>query len=157
MARQASAHQGAVRAGSTQPGKCFRLHTEASFRKGLQEQSYPEILRSNLGSVVLQLKKMGVDDFVRPTQAYVANTGHKTKSFTLLRPGALNVTDLITRVHVRRGACTFHAAISVKDTLLYDSVRIPNRGFYVMNAAPRADFDWIHAQTILSKRGGVPH
>ena len=45
------------RAGRTQPGKCFRLYTEQSFKKDLQEQTYPEILRSNLGSVVLQLKK----------------------------------------------------------------------------------------------------
>ena len=28
------------------------------------EQTYPEILRSNLGSVVLQLKKLGIDDLV---------------------------------------------------------------------------------------------
>jgi pre-mRNA-splicing factor ATP-dependent RNA helicase DHX15/PRP43 len=30
----------------------------------LQAQTYPEILRSNLGSVVLQLKKLGIDDLV---------------------------------------------------------------------------------------------
>lgn len=62
---QASAHQRAGRAGRTRPGKCFRLYTEASFKKDLQEQTYPEILRSNLGSVVLQLKKLGIDDLVR--------------------------------------------------------------------------------------------
>ncbi|KAL6783682.1 hypothetical protein ACKKBF_B05425 [Auxenochlorella protothecoides x Auxenochlorella symbiontica] len=61
---RASAHQRAGRAGRTKPGKCFRLYTEASFGKDLQEQTYPEILRSNLGSVVLQLKKLGIDDLV---------------------------------------------------------------------------------------------
>ena len=61
---QASAHQRAGRAGRTQPGKCFRLYTEKSFKEHLQEQTYPEILRSNLGSVVLQLKKLGIDDLV---------------------------------------------------------------------------------------------
>lgn len=30
----------------------------------LQDNTYPEILRSNLGSVVLQLKKLGIDDLV---------------------------------------------------------------------------------------------
>lgn len=30
----------------------------------MQENTYPEILRSNLGSVVLQLKKLGIDDLV---------------------------------------------------------------------------------------------
>ena len=61
---RASAHQRAGRAGRTRPGKCFRLYTEGSFKKDLQEQTYPEILRSNLGSVVLQLKKLGIDDLV---------------------------------------------------------------------------------------------
>ncbi|PSC68964.1 putative pre-mRNA-splicing factor ATP-dependent RNA helicase [Micractinium conductrix] len=61
---RASAHQRAGRAGRTKPGKCFRLYTEQSFYKDLQEQTYPEILRSNLGSVVLQLKKLGIDDLV---------------------------------------------------------------------------------------------
>lgn len=61
---RASAHQRAGRAGRTRPGKCFRLYTEASFKRDLQEQTYPEILRSNLGSVVLQLKKLGIDDLV---------------------------------------------------------------------------------------------
>lgn len=54
---KASAHQRAGRAGRTKPGKCFRLYTEKAFKKELMEQTYPEILRSNLGSVVLQLKK----------------------------------------------------------------------------------------------------
>ncbi|KAK3242293.1 hypothetical protein CYMTET_48013 [Cymbomonas tetramitiformis] len=61
---RASAHQRAGRAGRTQPGKCFRLYTEASFKKDLQEQTYPEMLRSNLSTVVLQLKKLGIDDLV---------------------------------------------------------------------------------------------
>ena len=61
---RASAHQRAGRAGRTQPGKCFRLYTEASFRKDLQEQTWPEILRSNLSNTVLTLKKLGIDDLV---------------------------------------------------------------------------------------------
>mmetsp|Transcript_35068 Transcript_35068/g.99430 ORF Transcript_35068/g.99430 Transcript_35068/m.99430 type:complete len:701 (+) Transcript_35068:157-2259(+) len=61
---RASAHQRAGRAGRTRPGKCFRLYTEKSFNSDLIEQTYPEILRSNLGSVVLQLKKLGIDDLV---------------------------------------------------------------------------------------------
>ena len=30
----------------------------------MQENTYPEILRSNLGSVVINLKKLGIDDLV---------------------------------------------------------------------------------------------
>jgi len=62
---KASAQQRAGRAGRTRPGKCFRLYTEKAYKKELQENTYPEILRSNLGSVVLQLKKIGIDDLVR--------------------------------------------------------------------------------------------
>ncbi|KAJ8316964.1 hypothetical protein KUTeg_004868 [Tegillarca granosa] len=61
---KASAQQRAGRAGRTQPGKCFRLYTEKAFKNEMQENTYPEILRSNLGSVVLQLKKLGIDDLV---------------------------------------------------------------------------------------------
>merc|ERR1712054_16455 len=61
---KASAHQRAGRAGRTKPGKCFRLYTEKAFKKELMEQTYPEILRSNLGNVVLELKKLGIDDLV---------------------------------------------------------------------------------------------
>ncbi|KAI7215632.1 putative pre-mRNA-splicing factor ATP-dependent RNA helicase [Hortaea werneckii] len=61
---KASAQQRAGRAGRTRPGKCFRLYTEAAFKKELIDQSYPEILRSNLASTVLELKKLGIDDLV---------------------------------------------------------------------------------------------
>jgi len=61
---QASAKQRAGRGGRTQPGKCFRLYTDKAFKSELQEQTYPEILRSNLGNVVLQLKKLGIEDLV---------------------------------------------------------------------------------------------
>mmetsp|Transcript_24990 Transcript_24990/g.41169 ORF Transcript_24990/g.41169 Transcript_24990/m.41169 type:complete len:459 (-) Transcript_24990:559-1935(-) len=61
---KASAHQRAGRAGRTQPGKAFRLYTEKAFTRELQEQTYPEILRSNLSNVVLQLKKLGIEDLV---------------------------------------------------------------------------------------------
>ncbi|KAH7699885.1 DEAD box protein/DEAH protein box helicase [Aphelenchoides avenae] len=61
---RASAMQRAGRAGRTKPGKCFRLYTEKAYKTEMQDQTYPEILRSNLGTVVLQLKKLGIDDLV---------------------------------------------------------------------------------------------
>lgn len=61
---KASAQQRAGRAGRTRPGKCFRLYTEKAFKKELIEQTYPEILRSNLSNTVLELKKLGVEDLV---------------------------------------------------------------------------------------------
>jgi pre-mRNA-splicing factor ATP-dependent RNA helicase DHX15/PRP43 len=37
---------------------------EKSYESEMHENTYPEILRSNLASVVLQLKKLGIDDLV---------------------------------------------------------------------------------------------
>lgn len=61
---QASSRQRCGRAGRTKPGKCFRLYTKKSFDTVLQPNTYPEILRCNLGSIVLHMKKIGVDDLV---------------------------------------------------------------------------------------------
>ncbi|TFK79631.1 P-loop containing nucleoside triphosphate hydrolase protein [Polyporus arcularius HHB13444] len=61
---KASAQQRAGRAGRTRPGKCFRLYTEKDFMTELEEQTHPEILRSNLANTVLELAKLGVKDLV---------------------------------------------------------------------------------------------
>lgn len=61
---KASAAQRAGRAGRIKPGKCYRLYTEADFAK-LDGQSSPEIQRSNLAPVILQLKALGIDNVVR--------------------------------------------------------------------------------------------
>jgi ATP-dependent RNA helicase DDX35 len=61
---KASAVQRAGRAGRTKPGKCYRLYTEASFQS-LEEATVPEIQRSNLAPVILQLKALGIDNIVR--------------------------------------------------------------------------------------------
>ncbi|KAH8105458.1 P-loop containing nucleoside triphosphate hydrolase protein [Cristinia sonorae] len=62
---KASAQQRAGRAGRTRPGKCFRLYTEKDFMNELEEQTHPEILRSNLANTVLELVKLGIKDLVR--------------------------------------------------------------------------------------------
>ncbi|CZR53043.1 related to ATP-dependent RNA helicase [Phialocephala subalpina] len=61
---KASATQRAGRAGRTKPGKCFRLYTEASYQ-ALSEATIPEIQRSNLAPVILQLKALGIDNIAR--------------------------------------------------------------------------------------------
>jgi pre-mRNA-splicing factor ATP-dependent RNA helicase DHX15/PRP43 len=61
---KASAKQRSGRAGRTKPGQCYRLYTEASFDNELIQESYPEILRSNLANLIIQLKKLGINDLV---------------------------------------------------------------------------------------------
>lgn len=61
---KSSAIQRAGRAGRTQPGKCYRLYTEDAYQN-LGETSVPEVQRSNLAPVILQLKALGIDNIVR--------------------------------------------------------------------------------------------
>uniref|UniRef100_A0A0E0L230 RNA helicase n=1 Tax=Oryza punctata TaxID=4537 RepID=A0A0E0L230_ORYPU len=61
---RASAEQRAGRSGRTGPGKCFRLYTEYNFVNDLDDDTVPEIQRSNLANVVLALKALGINDLV---------------------------------------------------------------------------------------------
>lgn len=61
---KASATQRAGRAGRTKPGKCFRLYTEQA-HETLPEMTVPEIQRSNLAPVIMQLKALGIDNIAR--------------------------------------------------------------------------------------------
>lgn len=60
---KASATQRAGRAGRESSGKCYRLYKEKDYFK-LTDTTEPEILRSEIISPVLMLKKLGVDDIL---------------------------------------------------------------------------------------------
>ncbi|TKY49698.1 putative pre-mRNA-splicing factor ATP-dependent RNA helicase DHX16 [Spatholobus suberectus] len=61
---KASAKQRVGRAGRTGPGKCFRLYTAYNFENDLDDNTIPEIQRTNLASVVLTLKSLGIHDLL---------------------------------------------------------------------------------------------
>lgn len=61
---KASAMQRAGRSGRTGPGKCFRLYTAFSYHKEMEDNTVPEIQRTNLANVVLMLKSLGIHDLV---------------------------------------------------------------------------------------------
>lgn len=61
---KASATQRAGRAGRTKPGKCYRLYTQSAY-ESLPEATIPEIQRSNLAPIILQLKALGIDNVLR--------------------------------------------------------------------------------------------
>ena len=61
---KASSLQRAGRAGRTGPGKCFRLFTAWSYQHELEDNTVPEIQRTNLGNVVLMLKSLGINDLM---------------------------------------------------------------------------------------------
>ncbi|RHY74205.1 hypothetical protein DYB30_002444 [Aphanomyces astaci] len=59
---KAAAKQRAGRAGRMR--KCFRLVTEATYRKSFQKHTIPQIQRTNLAPIVLHLLSMGIQDIV---------------------------------------------------------------------------------------------
>lgn len=61
---KASANQRAGRAGRVSAGKCFRLYTAWAYKNELEENTIPEIQRTNLGNVVLLLKSLGINDLI---------------------------------------------------------------------------------------------
>ncbi|EFJ34530.1 hypothetical protein SELMODRAFT_82212 [Selaginella moellendorffii] len=61
---KAAAMQRAGRAGRTSPGKCFRLYTQWSFNNEMEDNTVPEIQRTNLGNIVLMLKSLGINDLM---------------------------------------------------------------------------------------------
>ncbi|MGH0164759.1 UNVERIFIED_CONTAM: hypothetical protein FKN15_047917 [Acipenser sinensis] len=61
---QASASQRAGRGGRNRAGKCYRLYTEEDFEK-LPPSTVPEMQRTNLAPVILQLKALGIDNVLR--------------------------------------------------------------------------------------------
>lgn len=61
---RASAGQRAGRAGRVGPGKCFRLYTTQAYKNELEENTTPEIQRTNLSGVILMLKSLGINDLL---------------------------------------------------------------------------------------------
>ena len=61
---KASANQRAGRAGRVAAGKCFRLYTAWAYKNELEDNTIPEIQRTNLGNVVLLLKSLGINDLI---------------------------------------------------------------------------------------------
>jgi len=59
---QAQAHQRAGRAGRLGPGKCFRLYPENLYNEGMQPVTIPEMQRTGMAWVTLQLKALGIND-----------------------------------------------------------------------------------------------
>ncbi len=78
---QAAANQRKGRCGRVAPGVCIRLYSEEDFTSRL-EFTEPEILRTNLASVILQMANLrlgSVDDFdfIEPPDSRLVTDGHK--------------------------------------------------------------------------------
>ena len=90
---QASAEQRKGRCGRLSEGVCVRLYSEDDFAKR-DEFTQPEILRSNLASVILRMKALHLGDveafpFLDPPDARLVKDGY----FTLYELGAIDPAD----------------------------------------------------------------
>jgi ATP-dependent helicase HrpA len=79
---QASANQRAGRCGRVGPGICIRLYSEENFL-ARPEFTEPEILRTNLAAVILQMQALGLGDlakfpFLEPPDERMIRDGIKT-------------------------------------------------------------------------------
>ncbi len=95
---QASANQRAGRCGRTGPGVCIRLYSEEDFADR-PEFTDPEILRTNLAAVILQMKAWRLGDveefpFVEPPERKHVNDGYRL----LQELGAVDDRRRLTRL-----------------------------------------------------------
>ncbi len=95
---KASASQRTGRAGRTGPGHCYRLYSSAVYERDFEEHAEPEILRTPIEGVVLQLKGMNLQNVVNfpfPTPPDQQSLIKAEKLLSYL--GALSPTGAITK------------------------------------------------------------
>lgn len=95
---QASANQRKGRCGRVSAGVCIRLYDEDDFNQR-KEFTEPEIQRTNLAAVILQMENMRlghIDDFpfVEPPESRLVNDGYRL----LFELGAIDAGNKITKI-----------------------------------------------------------
>lgn len=89
---KASAGQRAGRAGRTSPGHCYRLYSSAVYEDAFLEHTVPEMLRTPIEGVVLQMKSMGLHHVINfpfptpPDRTALANAEKLLKNLGALAP-----------------------------------------------------------------------
>lgn len=95
---KASANQRAGRAGRTGPGHCYRLYSSAVFERDFDEYAEPEIMRTPLEGVVLQLKSMGAPVLGFPFPTPPNRTNLRKAENLLSYLGALSPEGKVTKL-----------------------------------------------------------
>jgi ATP-dependent RNA helicase DHX37/DHR1 len=96
---KASASQRAGRAGRTGPGHCYRLYSSAIYEADFEEYTEPEILRTPIEGVVLQMKSMGLHNVINFPFPTPPSRQGLAKAEKLLRYlGALKADGQVTEI-----------------------------------------------------------
>ncbi|RAH41163.1 ATP-dependent RNA helicase ECM16 [Aspergillus brunneoviolaceus CBS 621.78] len=96
---KASANQRAGRAGRTGPGHCYRLYSSAIYENEFAEYTDPEILRTPIEGVVLQMKSMGLHNVINfPFPTPPSRQGLAKAEKLLKNLGALTSEGKITQI-----------------------------------------------------------
>ncbi|KCV69263.1 adenosinetriphosphatase [Fonticula alba] len=96
---KAQAEQRKGRAGRTGPGKCLRLYTSSQYHNEMHDSPIPEIQRTDLATVVLTLKAIGINDIFnfdfmdKPDMQFMVHAMQQ-----LYALGALDNEGLLTRL-----------------------------------------------------------
>ncbi|PVF96219.1 putative PRP2-RNA-dependent ATPase of DEAH box family [Serendipita vermifera] len=96
---KASANQRAGRAGRVGPGKAFRLYTKWAYKNEMEDNTTPEIQRTNLNMTVLLLKSLGINNLLNFEFMDPPSADTLIKSLELLYMlGALNSSGELTKM-----------------------------------------------------------
>ncbi|KAB8237746.1 ATP-dependent RNA helicase ECM16 [Aspergillus alliaceus] len=96
---KASANQRAGRAGRTGPGHCYRLYSSAVFENEFAQYTEPEILRTPIEGVVLQMKSMGLHNVINfPFPTPPSRQGLVKAEKLLKNLGALSSDGKVTQI-----------------------------------------------------------
>ncbi|CAG8907612.1 unnamed protein product [Penicillium nalgiovense] len=96
---KASANQRAGRAGRTGPGHCYRMYSSAVYEGEFAEYTDPEILRTPIEGVVLQMKSMGLHNVINfPFPTPPSRQGLAKAEKLLKNLGALTADGQVTPI-----------------------------------------------------------
>ncbi|MDA1142544.1 MAG: ATP-dependent helicase HrpB [Planctomycetota bacterium] len=108
---QASATQRAGRAGRTQAGRCIRLFTRREF-EGMQDFALPELLRTDMSGLVLQLKQQGLEPSSLPWLQPPSAESLSRADLLLQRLGAMDSEGKLTSTGTEMSSYSAHPRLS---------------------------------------------
>ncbi|KAN0076296.1 P-loop containing nucleoside triphosphate hydrolase protein [Elaphomyces granulatus] len=162
---KASASQRAGRAGRTGPGHCYRLYSSAIYESDFPEFTEPEILRTPIEGVVLQMKSMGLKNVINfpfptpPSRQGLARAEKLLKNLSALKPDG-QVTEIghhlseyplsprfgkMLQIGYQHGCMPY--VIALVSALAVGDLFVPESQIDILNSKPEGDQHKIYTNT----------